>query len=304
MNILHIALIFVYFILWQHNTTQVMKDEQLFLPVSVVREWQDHGTCGPQFKAWMDKFLTNHGKLIDPEEEKKKEEESNKRSGDGQTSGSSPKKPRIEAADLISKEHYLTATEIQQPLIQEVKLEKSMPTVHLRGGDTAFLVNMSDKEWTGCHPCIAMFGNGTYKILKEGQEGNEKSIELQFASSEDLVILGGSMQKLGQVLKDMREKKPDCRICYFQVVEDQQSTGGFTLKQTHRVIFQKKDGEEGQIGKHNLGMKLPFRSSPLLKVIWHVRWTTKGLSPVKPACHVLGQVNLAAGEALRLHSSG
>ena len=206
MNILHIALIFVYFILWQHSTTQVMKDEQLFLPVSVVREWQDHGTCGPQFKAWMDKFLTNHGKLIDPEEEKKKEEESNKRSGDGQTSGPSPKKPRIEAADLISKEHYLTATEIQQPLIQEVKLEKSMPTVHLRGGDTAFLVNMSDKEWTGCHPCIAMFGNGTYKILKEGQEGNEKSIELQFASSEDLVILGGSMQKLGQVLKDMREE--------------------------------------------------------------------------------------------------
>ena len=67
-------------------------------------------------------------------------------------------------------------------------------------------MNVSGKEWTGSHPCIALFGNGSYKILKEGQEANDKAIELQFASSKDLVILGGSMQKLGQVLKDMRER--------------------------------------------------------------------------------------------------
>ena len=283
-----------------------MKDEQLFLPVAMVREWQDHATCGPEFKVWMETFLSKHGKLIDPDEEKKKqEEESNKRSGDNSsTSGPSPKKPRLEAADAVGKEYYVVVADIQQPLIQEVKLEEkhahSAPAwwrhcffgehVRARHGLEATLALL----------CLAMEATG---ILKEGQEANEKSIELQFASSEDLVVLGGSMQKLGQVLKDMREKKPDCRICYFDIVEDPQSVGAFTLKATHRVIFQKKDGEEGQIGKHNLGMKLPFRSSPLLKVIWHVRWTTKGLTPVKPACHVMGQVNLASEEALRLHSS-
>ena len=126
-----------------------MKDEQLFLPVAMVREWQDHGTCGPEFKAWMETFLSKHGKLIDPDEEKKKqEEESNKRPGDN-SSGPSPKKPRLEAAERVGKEYYVVAADIQQPLIQEVKLEKNMPTVHLRGGDTAFLVNVSGKEWTG-----------------------------------------------------------------------------------------------------------------------------------------------------------
>ena len=273
----------------------------MFLPVAVVKEWQDHQTCGTEFKAWLDKFLETHGKLIDPDEERKKEEEEKrKRMGDG--ANPSPKKAKTVASE-VSKECVVSHADIQQPLLSEVKLDKGMPTLHFRGADSCYLVNASDKPWTATHPAVAMFGNGSYKILKEGVEAGDKSIELIFQSSEDLVILGGQIQKIGQVIADMRAKKPDCKICYFNM-EDEQHTNlpSFKLKASHRVVFQKKDDQqEGTIAKHNAGMKLPFRSSPVLKVLWHVRWTTKGLSPVKPACHVIGQVTLAPGEALRLH---
>ena len=266
----------------------------------MVKEWQDHKTCGAEFKAWLDKFLEKHGKLIDPEENKKKEEEeAKKRIGDG--ANPSPKKPKTVASE-VAKECILKHEDIQQPLLSDVKLEKGMPTLHFRGGDTCYLVNASDKPWTATHPTVAMFGNGSYKILKQGVDAGDKSVELKWESSEDLVIFGGQIQKLGQVIADMRAKKPDCKISYYTMEDKQHSTPPtFKLKSTHRVVFLKKEEQEGTVAKHNAGMKLPFRNSPVLKVLWHVRWTTKGLSLVKPACHVIGQVTLEPGEALRLH---
>ena len=35
-------------------------DEKLFLPVGLVREWQDHSQVGHEFKSWMETFLKDH----------------------------------------------------------------------------------------------------------------------------------------------------------------------------------------------------------------------------------------------------
>ena len=74
-----------------------------------------------------------------------------------------------------------------------------------------------------------------------------------------------------------------------------------TLKQTHRVIFNQKSDDNKELGRQNAGFSLPFRASGLLRLVWHCRWTTKGLSPIKPALHLIGQINLPAGHAIKLH---
>ena len=43
----------------------------------------------------------------------------------------------------------------------------------------------------------------------------------------------------------------------------------------------------------------PFNDA-VAKIIWHVRWTAKGLMPVKPALHLAGSAVIPPGKALAL----
>ena len=60
-----------------------MKNEELGLPVQLVREWQDHAVCGPEFRSWLATFQKDH-KVIDEQAANNKDEEKDgkKRNGD------------------------------------------------------------------------------------------------------------------------------------------------------------------------------------------------------------------------------
>ena len=290
---------------------QVMKDDQLFLPVTVVREWQDHHQVGSDFKAWMEKFLARNGKVIDPEEEAKKKRqqqgdqgnpspENGKRAGGSENTSPQQKRARVEGPALDEK-YLVNNSDVAEALVSEIKLQsKEWPTLQLRSEGACLLMNKTEKSWQQTDPVISFFGAGAYKILKDGQDLPDKSVALEFKDYTDIIVLNGAVQTLGDAMAEMRAKKPDCKICYFEL-DTSPGLNEFTLKNTHRVIFSQKNDDNKELGRQNAGFSLPFRTSGLLRLVWHCRWTTKGLSPIKPAIHLIGQINLPAGHAIKLH---
>lgn len=287
---------------------QVMKDDQLFLPVNVVREWQDHQQVGSDFKAWMEKFLARNGKVIDPEEEARKRQQQdqgnpspdNGKRGGEENSSPQQKRARVEGPALDEK-YLVNNNDIAEALVSEIKLQsKDWPTLQLRSEGACLLANKTEKAWQQRDPVISFFGAGAYRILKDGQDLPEKSIALEFKDYKDLIVLNGVVQTLGDAVAEMRIKKPDCKICYFEL-DTSAGLNEFTLKRTHRVIFSMKGDDNKELGRQNAGFSLPFLASGLLRVVWHCRWTTKGLSPIKPALHLIGQINLPANQAIKLH---
>lgn len=286
---------------------EVIKDEALHLPVAVVREWQNHSQVGPDFQAFLDKFVEMGYKLIDPEEEaKKKREEEDRKRGAGEGGGGpqpSPKRARV--AEALDSSFIIPGAEISSPLIQEIKLGANWPTVHCRGENTFYLVNGTEKPFSQVDACIAFFGSGSYKIIKDNQDMPPKAVIYSLESSKDMVVLNGVMSSLSDVVSSQRQRKPDCKLCYFDMMPAGDDVSQFTCKRKQKVVFIPKaeTTEEGAaVAKHNGAGLLPWgEKSTCLKLIWHVRWCQKGLSPVKPALHILGNLELPGGHAVKLH---
>ena len=97
---------------------------------------------------------------------------------------------------------------------------------------------------------------------------------------------------VGEVLEEMRKKKPDAKVCYHKIqVPEGTSMTEFKLECTHRVAFvsTKASGEEDAKDKtiHTFGLradKESWEESPTVAVRWHVRWSAKGLTPSCEAC--------------------
>ena len=284
----------------------MLRDEELFLPVAVVQEWKGHSECGAQFDKWLKDCLDLGHKIINPEEEakKKESEEQNQTNGSGNNGtsnpGPSPKKRRTGDSEALDQKFFLKVEDISEALISEVKLQaKDWPVLQMRGSG-CYLVNQTGKNWQQTDPCIALFGSGSYKILKAGQELPNNCVELNLKGYQDLVIVGGAVTTLQSVVQEMRNKKPDCRVSYYEI-DTTASLSEFELKPTHRVVFCQKTEDGAVLAKHNCAFQLPFRTSGCLKLIWHMRWTQKGLAPIKPAVHLVGTVQLPSGQCLKLH---
>lgn len=286
---------------------EVVKDEALHLPVGVVREWKGHQQCGRDFEAWLDKFTEAGHKLIDPEEEKKKEEEkkrtADQSAGGTAPAGGAPKRART-SGHQVDEKLMLAGSDISQPLITEIKLQPGL-TLHCRSEKTFYLLNSSDKATQQADLCVGLFGSGSYKIIKNNQERPANSIPLKFENHSTLVVLNGSVSTLGDVVQAERQKKPDAKICYYDLIGSAESVNQFDLKSTHHVVFVPKPGEDGgTLGKHNCASQLPRDAdSSCIRLLWHVRWCQKGLSPVKPALRIVGSLDLKAGWALKLHKA-
>ena len=176
-----------------------------------------------------------------------------------------------------------------------------MPVIHLRSESAVFLWNGTEKNFAQTDFCLAFFGSGSYKILKANQEVPAKGVLLEFKDSSDQIVLNGVIQTISEAVNTMRVKKPDCKICYYQI-EDGESVQNFSLKQTHKVVFVRKDEEQQVLAKHNVASQVPFNDrSSCVKLLWHMRWCQKGLTPVKPALHVVGALSLPPAHGLKLH---
>ena len=122
----------------------------------------------------------------------------------------------------------------------------------------------------------------------------------------DLVKKDGTVSSLQKVILAQRETKPDAQVCYMSLKQDAENPKEFEVTKTHRVIFQPVDaGESATPTQGNIGCKdTPqfWMSSGVVSIIWVVRWTAKGLMPVRPEVILTkGVLNLGPGRFCNLH---
>ena len=140
-------------------------------------------------------------------------------------------------------------------------------------------------------------------VKSDGSDAPEKSLQFKISSQDDLVVLNGIVMDVGTVVRDQRATKPDAQICYHSIKVDEADPQKFNIEVTHNVVFTPKN--EGLADKdlycHNIVTKeeLKVWNTDVLKTLWVVRWTAKGLMPVKPVVHLNGSLNLLPGRACR-----
>lgn len=288
---------------------QVVKDEKLFLPVGLVREWQDHSQVGHEFKSWMETFLKDHA-IIDPAEQQQQQQqeenpdadpEGRKRAAAGGGQNPSPNK-RARVINPVDSTLIVDSNSITTAMINEYEVQKGKDlsvALQLRAEQQVYLLNKGTKPWKALDPMVCGFGNGTWKVVKPNTEKPPNSVQLCFKNHEALILLNGTLQTIGQAVNDMRLKKPDAKIAY-HTIQEGESLQEFNLTVTHQVAFVAKIEEGTEMSQKNVALKLYTDgvNSPL-QLIWYMRWSTKGLTPIKPALHLVGNVELAGGKALK-----
>ena len=148
---------------------------------------------------------------------------------------------------------------------------------------------------------IVGFGKGTFKLLKK--DAPVDKLECKFTSSSDIVILAGAALTLEKVIHDMRATKPECQICYHSMIPDESNAKKFTMEQTHRVVYMPKEDQGDKVNDCSaFGTKEDAEAweNGVTTLVWHVRWTQKGLMPVKPAIHMPCGQTVPAGRAILL----
>ena len=140
-------------------------------------------------------------------------------------------------------------------------------------------------------------------VKSDGSDAPVKSLQFKISSQDDLVVLNGIVTDVGTVVRDQRAKKPDAQICYHGIKVDEADPQKFNIEVTHNVVFVPKNDElaDKDINCHNIAAKEEPKvwNTDVLKTLWVVRWTAKGLMPVKPTVHLTGSLTLLLGKACR-----
>ena len=201
--------------------------------------------------------------------------------------------------------HVVEAASISEALLFEIKMiGKDAPMLQLRANHSVYIHNRQFLEWSSERGFVCGFGRGNFKMVKkDGSDAPEKSIHFKISSQDDLVVLNGIVMDVGSVVREERKKRPDAQICYHSIKVDEADPQKFCIDLTHYVVFIPK--AEGLADKdfncNNIAVKeeLKVWNTSVLHTLWVVRWTAKGLMPVKPTVHLTGSLTLLPGKACR-----
>jgi hypothetical protein len=241
---------------------------------------------------------------------------------------SPPKQPRVTASELAP------VVEVTGPKIAQVALlnlpnakalEGKVTLVVMAGANSPLvLVNESGVAADlKAGLTLAGFGAGSFVHKPRGPDGASQAVDRDRAvlftltNSEEEVLHGNQLARVGDLVFTERVKKPDATVCYhsLQLVTAAENPRSFTLLRQYDVYYMPKaaapanpnpEGEGLQLGpKAQLSICAFLPLSRLMnlthaRVTWAVKWSAKGLSPIKPQLVLQTACVLPPGMALKL----
>ena len=280
------------------------KNMQLLLPPAFVKEWSCHPTFGEDFKKRMEAFHEEFGHTV--EENDAPSAGTGKRPASaGEIEESASKRKKVAEAKIVDMS--MVVGEKLHEIVIPIKGADGQVKLNLRAGNKLFLCNLSGKEVNApAGTMLCGFGKTTFKLVK-GQEAIDSTMFLfTLRTSEDLVVLNGVLTTVGAIYNQRAETDPDAKICYHDLEVKPDDPKKFTLTVTHRVVAKASEANvptgTGESSQLNFGNKLPSHmwDGDDLKRIWIVRWTNKGLSPVKHAVFLTSAATIPVGRAVAL----
>ena len=270
------------------------KTPQLGIPLSIVKTWQMHSAFGSQFGAWLTKFTETYS-IIDGTPQKRP-----------LPGGPGSDPPSVKKAKIMQLDNIMEVSNITDALIHECRMAgtKDAPMLQMRGAHMLYIVNQSPtQEWTSCQGFVCGYGKGGFKLVKVDAD-DSTGVMFTMTGSKDKVVFNGVVQLLGKVVADQREKKPDATVCYHKLEALPEDPKEFSLTPEHKVAFYPADADKDPlITCTNFATKFTKAHweapSNSIAALWMVRWSAKGLMPVKPVVHLVGSATLPPGRALK-----
>ena len=138
--------------------------------------------------------------------------------------------------------------------------------------------------------------------VKKATEITDSMWPFVLETSEDLVVMNGTVQSVGQLIKDKQKLDSSVKIAYHTIgAHNPDSATLFQISQTHKICFiAEKENQGSKAQTFALQVPLKCWNTNVTQVLWQVRWTTKGLTPIKPAIYTMVNIELPPGRCISL----
>eukprot|EP00435_Cladocopium_sp_Y103_P018632 s3736_g4.t1 len=132
-------------------------------------------------------------------------------------------------------------------------------------------------------------------------------------TSAEFVLHNQKLESLGHLLQAREKEKSKATICYHEVTaKPGEDLGQYQISRKHEVYFKpnakvqaEEEGSELKLqkGTSSLAALVPFTGLDKFqhaRVLWAVKWTLKGLMPVKPCVCLYNEMTLPPSTAVKL----
>ena len=297
-------------------------------PDKILQAWHDHQEFGEPFRDWLKK---TRGLIpLDIPDDK----DPKKRTSSASAASASSLDTRNEqpAAKKVKKETpsaALTSIAVadlptplsfsaQLPLPQATKKAGGKCRLVIAIGSKLFLANDGTAGVElSAGTTVAGYWKGSW--LKREGEPRVTDVPYELRDANDTVILDNKVTSLGQVIKEKRAISPlEIKVLYHTLVDKPTSEDSSFFKceekQNQQVLFrtenvpikeEQKDNDCVTLPHGNLAGCLPAATWDTLAthVVWVLRWTARGLSPVRPLICLKDKCIIKQGQAVALQAS-
>ena len=286
----------------------------LVVPEAIVKQWAEHPEFGSTFQDILKKIVDEFG-------EPRAQPEKPGIAAPGPSGPAPPTKREVAPAQTVAVSQ-LPQAKLAEAVVGNVKKDLSGKLAVRVGQDQAWwLINSSAGTVSlAAGTVIAGFGFGTFKNIPRAAGGSpgpvpdsEKLVLFDLKSSSDLVLFNSRLTSVGELIHSAQASRTAAELCYHEKkAVDEQS---FNLHRKHEVYFKctpkvpgqhEANGEDpanvepkGTSGLAGLVPKvcLPERHC---EVIWAVKWSAKGLMPIKPMVAAIHDIEILGQTAMKL----
>ncbi len=281
------------------------KRKQPQIPEQLLKKYSLHPRFRDEWSSVLEEFHEEFGFAEAGPEVEPTVSNSRKRQTD--PNNTSTKKSRVDAG-IIQDATVVTGSKLEECAVTNVKGAAQGLTLSVRVGPRIFLVNMSGAEVTmSSGMMVACFGKGGFKLARGGNlpEG-DFAIQFQLAGHETKVLFNSTLMTLGEVVGQRQATHPDCKIAYHTMQPLAESPGDFSCESQYEIFFVPEKCVDNTATQMNIGAKVgqvkPWLST-CTSLVWSVRWTGKGLGPLRPVIVLTKDLELPSGRCVCLTGS-
>jgi hypothetical protein len=114
--------------------------------------------------------------------------------------------------------------------------------------------------------------------------------------------MNNTVMTLGDCYNEKAKHEANVKIAYHALSEhDATDPAKFTVKMTHKIVFTSQmPSDEPKAGAFAIKLDEKSWNTNITHMLWQVRWTPKGLTPIKPAVYTLADINILPGRTLNI----
>ena len=214
---------------------------------------------------------------------------------------SSNKKPKVDTA--LSVESSTLADELKHECTV-VNFKGGGVKLQVRWTQNCFVNTGSRPNTLPAHSWICGLPRGTFKLVKSDDEVTDSMWVFNLSNSDDLIVLNGVVQSLGPAYLEKLKTDANAKIAYHNIGDrSTDMPGTFAVNQTHKIAFSLiSEGSAEHKSANVFGACVPLKTwnTKYSQVLWQVKWTAKGLTPVKPAIYSKAELELLPGRCIIL----